>query len=69
MDAKQKVLSTKDKVDVLNTVAKRLSEYGAKGNLKIAKEFGIANSTLSTIIKDKKILDAFEQPVFKPGRK
>ena len=43
-------------------------EYGAK--VKIAKKFGIASSMLSTIIKDKKkILDAFEQSAFKPGRK
>ena len=68
MAAKQKALSIKDKVEILKAVDKRASEYGAKG--KIAKEFGIASSTLSTIIKDKKkILDAFEQSVFKPDRK
>ena len=68
MAAKQKALSLKDKVKILKVVDKRSSEYGAKG--KIAKEFGIASSTLSTIIKDKKkILDAFKQSAFKPGRK
>ena len=47
MAAKQKALSIKDKVEILKAVDKRASEY-------VAKEFGIASSTLSTIIKDKK---------------
>ena len=40
----------------------------AKG--KIAQEFGIANSTLTTIINNqKRILAAFNQDSFEPGRK
>ena len=68
MAAKEKALSIKDKVEILKAVDKHASEFGAKG--KIAKEFRIASSTLSTIITDKKeILDAFEQSAFKPDRK
>jgi hypothetical protein len=52
MAAKQKSLSLKDKVEILKSVEKRASEYAAKG--KIAKKFGVASSTLSMIIKDKK---------------
>ena len=68
MAAKQKSLSIKDKVEILKSLEKRASEYGAKG--KIAKEFGIASSTLSTMIKDKeRIFADFEQSAFKPNRK
>ena len=68
MAAKQKSLSIKDKVEILKSLEKRASEYGAKG--KIAKEFGIASSTLSTMIKDKeRIFAAFEQSAFEPNRK
>ena len=65
---KQKSLSLKDKVQILKAVDSRSGQRGSKGQ--IAKEFGIANSTLSTIIKDKeKILNAFDEAAFEPQRK
>ena len=68
MSSKQKGLSLKTKVNILKSIEKVAGEYGAKG--RIAKDFGIANSTLSTIIKDKqKILSTFEQSDFEPDQK
>ena len=65
MAAKQKSLSLKTKVDILKAVEKSSGEHGAKG--RIAKDLEIANSTLSTIIKNKqKILDLFEHSEFEP---
>ena len=61
--SKQKSLSIKDKVRILKSVEASAGQHGSKG--RIAREFGIANSTLSTIIKDKqKILAAFDSLVF-----
>ena len=66
--SKQKSLSIKDKVRILKSVEASAGQHGSKG--RIAREFGIANSTLSTIIKDKqKILAAFDQATFEPERK
>lgn len=68
MSSKQKGLSLKTKVNILKSIEKVAGEHGAKG--RIAKDFGIANSTLSTIIKDKqKILSTFEQSDFEPDQK
>ena len=68
MSGKQKGLSLQTKVNILKAVEKSSGEHGAKG--RIAKEFGIANSTLSNIIKDKqKIFDTFERSEFELDRK
>ena len=65
---KKKSFSLKDKVQILKAVNSSLDQHGLKG--RIAKEFGIANSTLSSIIKDKqKIIAAFDQAAFEPERK
>ena len=66
--AKHKSLSLQDKMKILKAVEEKSGQHGAKGRL--AKEFGIANSTLSMIIKDKeKIIASFNQGTFEPGRK
>ena len=66
--SKQKFLSIKDKVRILKSVEATAGQHGLKG--KIAKEFGIVNSTLPMTIKDnQKILTAFDQATFEPERK
>ena len=50
--SKKKSLSLKDKVQILKAVDSSVGQHGLKG--RIAKEFEIVNSTLSSIIKDKK---------------
>ena len=66
--SKKKSLSLIDKVCTLKAVDSSVDQHGLKG--RIAKEFGIVNSTLSSIIKDKqKIITAFDQAAFEPERK
>ena len=48
--SKQKSLSLKERFTIIKEVDKRSGRHGAKTD--IAKQFGIANSTLSTILKD-----------------
>ena len=68
MATKHKSLSLQDKIKILKVVEESAGQHGSKG--RIAKEFGIANSTLSTIIKDKdKIVAAFNHGMFEPERK
>ena len=66
--SKKKSLSLKDKVRTLKAADSSVDQHGLKG--RIAKKFGIANSTLSSIIKDRqKIIAAFDQAAFEPERK
>ena len=65
--AKKTSLSLKQRFDILKAVDK-VHGHGSKS--RIAKEFGIANSTLSTIIKERKRIEAaFEESKFQPQRK
>ena len=66
--SKQKSLSLKERFTIIKEVDKRSGRHGAK--TEVAKQFGIANSTLSTILKDRqKIISAFEESSFQPERK
>ena len=65
--AKKTSLSLKQRFDILKAVDKA---HGHGSKSRIAKEFGIANSTLSTIIKERKRIEAaFEESKFQPQRK
>ncbi|GFT01749.1 tigger transposable element-derived protein 4 [Trichonephila clavipes] len=62
---KQTAISLKTKMEILMVVDKKL-----KSKTEICKHFGIANSTLSTIIKKReKITEMFKQSKFEPERK
>lgn len=47
VESKQKSLSLKECFEIIKEVDKRLGKHGDKSQ--VAKQFGIANSTLSTI--------------------
>lgn len=58
----------KERYDILKEVDRRAGQHGARSA--IALQFGIPNSTLSTIIKDREeICSAFEKSAFEPARK
>ena len=48
MASKHKSLSLQDKIKILKVVEESAGQHGSKG--RIAKEFGIANSTLPRLI-------------------
>ena len=55
-------------MQILKAIEQSSGQHGTKG--RIAKEFGIANSTLSDIIKDKThIFNSFETSTLEPKRK
>ena len=56
--SKKKSFSLIDKVQILKAVNSSVGQHGLKG--RIAKEFGIVNSTFSSIIKGKKITATFD---------
>ena len=65
--SKKNSLSLKQRIDILKAVDKAPG-HGSKS--RIAKEFDIPNSTLSTIIKERKRIEAaFEESKFQPQRK
>ena len=62
---KQSALSLEKKVELLQAV-----NEGIRTKTEICKTFGIPNSTLSTIIKNRdKTLELYELGKFEPGRK
>lgn len=62
---KQTAISLERKIELLNAVDEK-----RRTKTEICKEFGIANSTLSTIIKNRvNITSMFERSVFEPERK
>ena len=62
---KQSAISLKVKMELLNAVDEK-----GRSKTDICKEFRIANSTLSTIIKNRDQLTAmFERSIFEPDRK
>ena len=63
--AKQSSLTLSKKLDILAAVKKKNTT-----KTQIAQKFGIAKTTLTTILKNKdKIKETFEQSKFEPGRK
>ena len=68
MAAKQSALTLPKKMEILVAIEKNNHEKTTT-RTKIAKNFGIPKTTLSTIIKNKKIKEAFEQSKFDLQRK
>jgi hypothetical protein len=64
-ESRQKAITLSQKVELLREVDKQ-----ERTKSEICKEFEIANSTLSTILKNRnKIIEAYERSEFEPSRK
>ena len=62
---KQSAILLKVKMELLKAV-----DIGHSSKMDICKKFGVANSTLSTIIKNRdQLTAAFERSMFEPARK